>query len=772
MNDDSDAMDEILREFLVESYESLDSLDSELIVLEEDPHSQAVLSQVFRTIHSIKGTSGVLGFGRLEKVAHVGENLLSRMRDGEMTFDQAIATGLLQMVDAVREIMRNIEQDGTDGENDYGALILLLEDLLEGETLDTTSAQAKQAETPDTSKASLETSPEDVQSESAKASDVDSQTYAEATDEACVEDEAFEAAALEELFAQEAAAVASTPSAPAKEASETKAASLSDSTVRVDVGLLDQVMNQVGELVLARNRIMQFSAQSTDNELLKTVQSLNLITSELQEGVMKTRMQPIGSIWNKFPRAVRDLCVSCKKKVNLIMEGRETELDRTLIEAIKDPLTHAIRNSVDHGIESPEERLHKGKSFTGTVRLRAYHEGGQVSIELWDDGKGIDPVVIGKKAVEKGIVTPDEVRRMSERELIQLVFAPGFSTAAAVTNVSGRGVGMDVVRTNIEKIGGTVELRSEVGRWTELKIKIPLTLAIIPALVVRQQGGRFAIPQASLVELLRIAPGQSEARIESLNGARVFRLRGKLLPLVHLGEVLGLKNCEWPGDTVTEVDRSWNIVVLHTDDQVFGVVVDGISDTEEIVVKPLGKQLKNISVFAGATIMGDGNVALILDVAGLTKESGVLKPNGEQARSQGDADQVVRGHTGESVILVEVGHDGRMAMPLSSVSRLEEFELSQVERCGDREVIQYRGRIMPLVRLSHFFGRASQVADDSCLQVVVNGEGENSVGIVVDRIIDITRAEVEEGDHSDMAVIDGKVTQIINTESILSSVGH
>lgn len=793
MSDDFDAMDEILREFLVESYESLDSLDSDLIVMEEEPESAEVLGKVFRTIHSIKGTSGVLGFGRLEKVAHVGENLLSRMRDGLLVFDQSIATGLLQMVDAVREMLGSIEAEGNDGDEDYGTLILLLEELLEA-----SGAQEAAAAGEEKPEASVSVPKEDVSADAVAVQPPDAkEEQREEIDGAqyqSVPDEASESAATVEAGSEgqsgakpeeeasapsneSAAEPANEPAAEAKPevrqkspAKEAKGGSLSESTVRVDVSLLDQLMNQVGELVLARNRILQYGAQSGDPALQSTVQGLNLITSELQEEVMKTRMQPIGSIWNKFPRAVRDLCVSCDKKVNLVMEGRETELDRTLIEAIKDPLTHAIRNSVDHGIETPAERLRAGKSFTGTVRLRAYHEGGQVSIELWDDGKGIDPQVIGAKSIEKGIVTPEEVERMSDRDLIHLVFAPGFSTAAAVTNVSGRGVGMDVVKTNIEKIGGTVELKSEVGQWTELKIKIPLTLAIIPALVASHGGGRYAIPQASLLELLRVEGGEG-CRIENANGARVYRLRGKLLPLVHLGEVLGLDEVSWPDDPSAPTDRSWNIVVLHCDDQVFGLVVDGISDTEEIVVKPLGKQLKGIPVFAGATIMGDGNVALILDVLGLGKASGVFSPNGETGRLTNAHDEDARRSHGATMILVEVGDDGRMALPLSSVSRLEEFKQSDIERSGNNEVIQYRGHIMPLLRLSHLMGRMGATSDDGLIQVVVNGEGATGVGIVVDRIVDILETDVDSDAPPQSAVINGHVTEIVNTEAVLASAG-
>ena len=802
MSDDFDGMEEILTEFLVESYENLDSLDSDLIVLEEEPNSTEVLGKVFRTIHSIKGTSGVLGFSKLERVTHVGENLLSRMRDGVLSFDQGIATALLQMVDAVRQMLGSIESDGADGDEEYGTLIGLLEQLLEQDAVGEAAAEAAPA-APVAEAAATEAEPASTEdepkveapepansarpapepSEAPAAAQPIQQPAAEKALEQALEvqdtpvpADSFQAAHTEEPDGIDGAGATEAVLVERRARPRTtdkSGASISESTVRVNVKLLDQLMNQVGELVLARNRILQYGASSGDPVLQSTVQGLNLITTELQEEVMKTRMQPIGSIWNKFPRAIRDLCVSFDKKVNLVMEGRETELDRTLIEAIKDPLTHAIRNSVDHGIETPEERLKVGKSFTGTVRLRAFHEGGQVAIVLWDDGAGVDPARIAAKAIEKGVITAEEAERSSDRELLNLVFAPGFSMAAKVTNVSGRGVGMDVVRTNIEKIGGTVELRSEIGKWTELKFKIPLTLAIIPALVIHHRSGRYAIPQASLVELLRLDATQARSAIESVHGARVYRLRGQLLPLLHLGEVLGLEHSHWPGEDDSDLARSWNIVVLNCDGQTFGLVVDGINDTEEIVVKPLGKQLQGIPVFAGATIMGDGNVALILDVLGIAKTCSVLSIGADRRDTQRVSELDSHVLDGTTMILCEVGDGQRMALTLASVSRLEEFRSADVERAGQREVIQYRDRIMPLVRLSSLIGSTHESEPKEHLHVVVNGEDASSVGIVVDRIIDILETEVDTAleESPSSIVIHGRVTEIVDTAKVLAEAG-
>jgi two-component system chemotaxis sensor kinase CheA len=381
-------------------------------------------------------------------------------------------------------------------------------------------------------------------------------------------------------------------------------------------------MNLVGELVLTRNQILQFNARQEDTTLNTTSQRLNLITTELQAGVMKTRMQPIGVVWNKLPRLVRDLATSSGKQIQLEMDGADTELDKTIIEAIKDPLTHIVRNCCDHGIEKPEARLRAGKPAGGTLSLRAFHEGGQVNIEISDDGGGVNLQRVKEKALEKGLVRPDQIERMSEREVLGLIFLPGFSTAPKVTSVSGRGVGMDVVKTNIEKIGGAADLASRVGEGTTVKLKIPLTLAIIPGLVVKNGGERFVIPQVSLLELIRLETDSGKSSIEWIHGTPVYRHRDRLLPITYLSQVLG--------QGATQNSDAINIVVLQAEDRQFGLVVDDIQDTQEIVVKPLGKQLKGLSCYAGATIMGDGRVALILDVLGIGQLSGVVQESREQ----------------------------------------------------------------------------------------------------------------------------------------------
>ena len=490
-------MDEVIKEFLVESYENLEQLDRDLVALEKNPSDQETLASVFRSIHTIKGTCGFLDFSKLESVTHAGETLLSSLRDGKLLLSHEITTELLSMLDAVRQIMGSIETDGGEGDADYAALIEKLVHL---------------QETNEGSPAAIKPEPEDHVS-----------VIPLSPDERDVEG----AGRPQEL------------SDSVKGRSESRP-SIAESSIRVDVGLMDKLMNLVGELVLARNQILQFAIKQDNAAFLGTSQRLSLVTTELQEGIMTTRMQPIANVWNKFPRVVRDLAQACGKQIRIDMEGEGTELDKTIIESINDPLTHIVRNSADHGIETSDVRTATGKAVEGRISLRAFHEGGQVNIEISDDGAGIDAMKVKAKAVERGVITPEQAGVMSEREALNLVFLPGFSTAQKVSNISGRGVGMDVVRTNIEKIGGTVDIHSVLGKGTTVKIKIPLTLAIIPALLVACGGSRYAIPQVSLLELVRLEGADATTRVEMIHGAPVYRLRGELLPLVYLSRELGI----------------------------------------------------------------------------------------------------------------------------------------------------------------------------------------------------------------------------------------
>jgi len=705
-------MEPIVNEFLVESYENLDRLDKDLIELEQDPGNTETLSSIFRTIHTIKGTCGFIGLHKLERVAHVGENLLGKLRDGELALNPPRTSALLAMVDAIRHMLGCIESNRNEGDVDYSSLVDTLGKLLtdEGST-EVAAAPAEPA--PAVASAPAEENKEEKKFVPA-AEKVDRR---QATPE------------------EQAEHVAKNGDKRATDDRRKETRGVADSSIRVDVDILDRLMNLVGELVLARNQILQYAPAKSDSSFIATSQHLNLVTTELQEGVMKTRMQPIGNIWSKFPRVVRDLSMAVGKKIRLEMEGKETELDKTLIEAIKDPLTHIVRNSCDHGIETPEKRIANGKDEEGVLLLRAFHEGGQVNIEIIDDGGGIDPEKIKSIALGKNVITQDQADRMGDRELVNLIFAPGFSTAEKVTNVSGRGVGMDVVRTNIEKIGGSVDIQSVPGKGTTLRVKIPLTLAIIPALIITTAGERYAIPQVNLLELVRLDGEEAKKSIELIQGAPVYRLRGNLLPLVSLNDELKVAK-EVESDAV-------NIVVLHADDRQFGLVVEGISDTEEIVVKPLGKQLKGISAFSGATIMGDGKLALILDVMGLAQKSRVIAEHQDKSRSKGSTSQGFGGDR-QTLLIFGLEKDDRIAIPLSEVARLEEFRRSDVERSGEQDVVQYRGEIMPLIYLKKVLhvGDTEKDSEKELMQAVVFTKNDRSVGLIVERIIDIVEEAV------------------------------
>ncbi len=718
------ALNEAVKEFLIESHENLEQLDSDLVALEKDPAASAMIASIFRTIHTLKGSAGFLAFKKLEAVTHVGESLLSRLRDKKLAITPEVITALLSMGDAVREMLAAIADTGSDGARDYAELIGRLSQFIDGKAPPAARPAAKATSYPE----SLDL-PRTVVAQS-------------------------DASAPPMLG----------PSSTGQ--AEREAAAVAESTVRLDIGRLDKLMNLASELVLARNQILQCAAGQTDTLLAGATRHLNLITSELQEEVMATRMQPIATIWSKFPRVVRDLAHACGKQVRLEMTGAETELDKSVVEAMKDPLTHLVRNAVDHGIEAPEARRAAAKPAEGRLFLRAYHEGGQVFLEITDDGGGIDVGRIRNKAFERGLVTPEQAAQMSDQSVLNLIFLPGFSTSEQISNISGRGIGMDVVKTNIEKIGGTVDVLSRVGVGTTIKMRIPLTLAIIRAIIVVSGGQRYAIPQASIVELVRLEGDKARASLERLHEATVYRFRGKLLPIVYLSRVLGEASGgtgsrpssepaggEVPGGPATRATHApnpssgadtVNLVVLQADERQFGLVVDRILDAQEIVVKPLGSLLRGIECYAGATIMGDGRVALILDVLGLAKRLSVVVRSDQfrQLEAEGAALPQPRAEDVQHLVLVRRGGE-RLAVPLDQVVRLEEFAASAIERTGKQQVVQYRGRILPLLDVAALLdGRApdgdSQPPDKrGSVHVVVCGDGDRAVGLMVDRILDI-----------------------------------
>ncbi|ASJ70395.1 chemotaxis protein CheA [Granulosicoccus antarcticus] len=740
-----DEMKEVLKDFLQESYENLDRVDSELIELEGEPDNRELLSSIFRSMHTIKGTCGFFGFDKLEKVTHVGENLLVKLRDGKYSMSEDIANGLLLMVDAVRDMLGEISENGHDGRKLYGALIERLSELKDNGGI------AKEA---------VVVVNDDIE--------VGAGAHVFSAEPEPVKPEPSQAAPVAAVPAPATATTETTPAEPSREKS---GGMVVEASIRVDVPVLDALMNLVGELVLARNQIVEYIGSHENTQMVAAAQRLNLITSELQEGVMQTRMQPIHSIWAKLPRVVRDLSRSCGKQIRVEMEGKSTELDKSLIEAMKDPITHLVRNSVDHGVETPEQRVAAGKPAEGVLLLRAFHEGGQVHIEISDDGAGIPPERIRDKAIENGVITAEQGASMSDQEICKLIFLPGLSTAEKVTNISGRGVGMDVVKTNIEKISGTIDLDSVVGRGTTFKIRVPLTLAIVPALIVTTGAQRFAIPQVNLIELIRIDEEAQSRAIEYIHGCPVHRLRGQLLPLVYLHKELRLKTPE-PG--------ALNIVVLQADKCRFGLVVDQINDTQEIVVKPLAEALKNIPVFAGATIMGDGRVALILDALGIGQRARVMSDSPNRAANLTTGNNSEKTGKSETLLLVSTSSNGRLAIPLNRVARLEQFDTKQTEAVGGASVVQYRGQILPLVKLSDFLlerrsGRDGEVADKELIQVVVFGDEGRQVGLIVSEIIDVvdevltTRGKTSRVGVLGTAAIHGQVTELFDVSEFIKS---
>ena len=738
--------------FLIESSENLAQLDLEMVELEKKPGDDALIASVFRTIHTLKGTSGFFGFSILGSITHVAENILGQVREKLRPMTPEVVSLILETVDAVRLVLASIEGTGAEGADHYQPL----RDRLERAYL---------------------------------AVPIAAEAVHDAHEAAAPEPPLQEATPLElQTIGRPALEPAAAAPVPPTEAPRVEEANpprnrraedqgLSNSTIRVDVSLLDKLMNLVGEVVLARNQILQGGAPSPATN--GTAQRLNLITSELQEGVMRTRMQPIGGVWNKLPRVVRDLAAELGKKIEMEMEGAETELDKTIIEAIKDPLTHIVRNSCDHGIELPEVRLLKGKSAVGMIRLRAFHEGGHVNIEIADDGAGIDPERIKQKALEKGLIRPELAAQLNDWEALRLIFLPGFSTAEKVTGISGRGVGMDVVKTNIEKISGAVDLTNRAGGGSIIKIKIPLTLAIIPGLIVSlrnpaQPGGdppalqRFVIPQANLLELVRLEGDPARTQVERIHGIEVYRRRGKLLPLAYLSEILGL-----PSNRTEDAVR--NIVVLKAEETAFGLVVDEVNDTQEIVVKALGKQLKGLSCYLGATIMGDGRVALILDVNGIALLANVLGDSLERMRMEAATES--QGHEAHQLLLFRVGRFHRMVLDLSLVARLEEIAATRTEYAAGSPVVRYRETILPLISLRGLLdpeSAGSEMQRDS-LQVVVFEEAGRYVGLVVDEILDILdeRVTVKQPCTTfgllGSGVVGGRIADFVDLEVILAA---
>ncbi|HEY9782911.1 MAG TPA: chemotaxis protein CheA [Leptolyngbyaceae cyanobacterium] len=719
-----------LKAFLVESYENLNQIERDIIDLEKTSIDGEILVRIYRAIHTIKGNCGFLPFPKLESVAHASENLLGYLREGKLDLHPSIISALLQSIDTIRQLLSNIEASGNEGDLDSNAIATL---------------NQLQAIT----SSSIEGARDWGQGDKRAKGQEESSSI---------------------LFKYPHVSISSSSLPSTHDTAPSPDEYRPSSSIRVNVGLLDRMMNLVGELVLARNSLLQFAASQEDTAFNATCHQLNLITTELQSGVMKTRMQPINGVWQQFGRVIRDLAIAYGKQVQLEMVGAQTELDKSIIEAIKDPLTHLVRNCIAHGIEIPRVRAERGKPIIGKLYLRASHESGKVNIEISDDGGGIDPEQIKQKAQQLGLITSASAASMSDAQAVNLIFLPGLSTAEQVTHLSGRGVGMDVVRTNIEKIDGTVDVYSCLGQGTIFKIKIPLTLAIIPALIVISGPNRFAIPQASLQELVRLEGEEAVKGIEMLYDVPVYRLRDKNLPLVYLNRELQIQKTTTDEETI-------NLVVINTDDYQFGLVVDRIEDTQDIVVKPLGKQLKDVNIYAGATILGDGKVALIIDPSGLAEQAGVRSRH----QLQFFPTRAVQAPEGDRTpVLLFNGYQGaRMGIPMSLASRLEEFPRSALEKIANQYAVQYRDIILPLIDLSTVFSanltrqQSLPNSDDTLQVVVVSLNLENSIGLIVERILDIVESPLTiKGTATRpgvlfLTLIEGQVTEILDVENII-----
>lgn len=761
-------MDDLVAEFLSETEEGLAKLDNELIVLESNPHDQQVIGSIFRIMHTLKGTCGFLGFGLLESVAHASEDIMNKIRDGALQPTADVLTAIFQAIDAIKEITQAIKDTEAEPENIYQELIASLRAIASGQVMpEPVEIAAVDAQAPDDDSflmedpfAEIARQYEEEQRalrESGKAPEVLSAANVATTN---VTPANIEAAPTVETNS----AVSEVPDSSAKKEVKVQS-SASNESIRVRLGLLDKLMQTVSELVLSRNQLMQISRQNYDanSPYNSPLQRLSVITTELQESVMKTRMQPISNIWSNYPRIVRDLANELGKKVKLVMEGEDTELDRHLIELIKDPLTHMLRNSIDHGVEMPDDRLATGKDETGTVTLRALHEGGYVVIQIIDDGKGLNIERIRQKVVEKGIMSEEAANQLSTQQITQYIFHPGFSTAEKVTAVSGRGVGMDVVKTNVEKIGGAIELSSEEGKGTKFSIKIPLTLAIMPVLIVSSGQLSFALPMMNVVEILRVNQ-DSEYQVELLNDSPILRIRERILPLISLGSSLGISD-----ESISElIDSKRFVVVVKAADSTFGLVIDRVFDIEEIVVKSVSSPLKKIAKFSGNTVLGDGSVIMILDPNSFVSE---LSTNAIDDHARESIESFVEKYRREqrsfsNLLLCDVHENEDMvAIPLEVVSRLEEIHISAIEEVSNQKVVQYRDTLMRIIKLHDDI----KPSEEGLHEVVVFTDGERVLGLIVKEINDIIKHEFDgknmicsDPRYMSAIVINGKTTQVLD----------
>lgn len=691
-------MDEFINEFIVETQEGLTTLDTALVTLSEQPDDKALLDKIFRILHTIKGTCGFLGLSRLEKVAHIAETFLDKFRKGERVASPDDVGLILNAMDHIRFLVDAIAAQGAEPDGDDSALIASIQAAIDG-----TGAPPAEDGEPKNIPATIEQTPP-------------------------------------------------APSAPGSGGGDQ-----SSQFLRVHVDTLEEMLAMVSELVLTRNQMGQIIRAQTNDVLESSLQRLDGAVTDLQDVVMKARMQPIGGAWAKFPRIIHDISRETGKSIKLNMHGEDTEIDRQVLEFIKDPLLHMVRNSADHGIESPADRRAAGKNETGTVSLSARHERGYIVIEIRDDGKGLSPDKIRQTALARGVATEEQLAAQSDKQVLSYIFAPGFSTAEKVTAISGRGVGMDVVRTNIEKIGGTIDLESVLGQWSCFTIRIPLTLAIISALLVETGAQRYAVPQLAVQELIRIGQDTAE-KIEMAGGFPVLRLREYLLPLVNLGGFLD-------GGDPTRVPETCHIVIVHAGATRFGMIVDAVPGTEEIVVKPLPTALRDLTIFAGNTILGDGRVIMILDPAGIAAQAHISGRDMGSAASGMDSALNVADTDDHTALLIFRAQDSTpKAVPAFLVTRIVEFARSDLEKSGDQSVVQYQGRLMEMHKLG------DEIPEGDIIKTLIfSDEGTQKIfGVMIDAVEDIisTNVEIEETGrrpgYLGSAIINGRTTDILD----------
>ncbi|HYD17801.1 MAG TPA: chemotaxis protein CheA [Patescibacteria group bacterium] len=702
-------MDDITTEFLIETKEGLAELDNALVLFERSPEDQDLLARIFRVFHTIKGSCGFIGMDRLGRIAHRAEDILDLVRERKLSVTPDFITALLGAVDRIKSITAVVEEKGAEPPGSDEEIL---------ERMDAVAGVKPVGE--DDSGDS-----EDFEEEAAESG----KQWSSASGD-------FSSAAK--------------PEGGPREKPADKGHDPSQQTLRVSVDLLEDMMTVVSELVLTRNQLLQTNRTAKNNLFHMPLQRLNQVVTELQESVMKTRMQPIGNAWSSLPRIVRDVCAELGKRIDLEMRGQETELDRQVLEMIKDPLMHMVRNAADHGIEDPADRIRAGKPETGHIRLNAYHQGGHIIIEITDDGRGLALEKIVDRALHTGLATQEQINNMSPQQIQQFIFRPGFSTAERVTSVSGRGVGMDVVRANIQKIGGSVHMTSSEGRGMTFTINIPLTLAIVPALIVEVAGARFAFPQLAVGELVMVGKN-CETEIETVNGTPVLRLRGHLLPLIYLGDYLKVwdKHKEH-----AQLDTRY-VVVTQSAGVQFGLVVDHVLDMEEIVVKPAARNLRDVHIFSGNTILGDGTVIMILDPSELMQ---AVNMRAEKSDSEDNTDKpLLEGAAQENLLLLfKAGDRTPKAAPLKMVSRLREISKNEIELSNGRPVLQHLGRLMPV-----FSYGGNALAPDNAFLIIFDDQGSH-FGLIVDQVLDIARYTGALPDRSEEMLLD---TIILNQQS-------